>query len=164
MSDPIRTDPALAGDEAFMALALSEAVAASERGEVPVGAVVIGADGRVLGRSANRTIELADPSGHAEILALREAGQALGNYRLTGCTVYVTLEPCVMCAGAMVHARICRLVYGAIDPKGGGVDSLYRVGVDGLLNHRFLVTGGVLADSASEMLKGFFRERRRAAG
>lgn len=150
-------------DEQFMRLALAEAEAAAGRGEVPVGAVLVDPEGRVLGRAGNRTIELADPAGHAEMLALREAAQVTGNYRLSGCTVYATLEPCVMCAGAMVHARIARLVFGAIDPKAGGVESLYRVGVDGRLNHRFAVTGGVLAAAASAQLKGFFRERRNGA-
>lgn len=147
-------------DEQFMRLALAEATSAAGRGEVPVGAVVVDPDGRVLGCSGNRTIELADPAGHAEILAMREAGRVLGNYRLTGCTVYATLEPCVMCAGAMVHARVGRLVFGAIDPKAGGVESLYQVGVDGLLNHRFAVTDGVLAEESGAVLKRFFRERR----
>lgn len=150
-------------DEQFMRLALAEAEAAAGCGEVPVGAVVVAADGRILARAGNRTIALADSAGHAEILALREAGRVAGNYRLSGCTVYATLEPCVMCAGAMVHARIARLVYGAIDPKAGGVESLYRVGVDGLLNHSFSVTSGVLAEASAEVLKGFFRERRLAA-
>jgi tRNA(adenine34) deaminase len=147
-----------------MRLALAEAVAAAAGGEVPVGAVVVDPEGRILARAGNRTINPADPAGHAEILAMREAARVLGNYRLTGCTVYVTLEPCVMCAGAMVHARVGRLVFGATDPKGGGVESLYRVGVDGLLNHCFSVTGGVLAEAAAEVLKGFFRERRQAGG
>ncbi|NTV12983.1 MAG: nucleoside deaminase [Desulfobulbaceae bacterium] len=164
VASPSPVDPAWAGDEEFMALALAEAAAAARRGEVPVGAVVIGGDGQLLAGAGNRTVELADPAGHAEILALREAGRVMKNYRLADCTVYVTLEPCVMCAGAMVHARIKRLVYGAIDPKGGGVASLYRVGGDGLLNHRFAVTGGVSAEAAAAMLKGFFRERRRSAG
>lgn len=160
MSSPNPLPPDLAADEEYMRLALAEAEAAAGLGEVPVGAVVVGVDGRVLGRSGNRTIELADPAGHAEILALREAGRALGNYRLTGCTIYATLEPCVMCAGAMVHARVARLVYGAIDPKAGGVESLYRVGGDGLLNHCFALTGGVLAEESGAVLKKFFRERR----
>ena len=160
-SAQVRKD--LAVDEEFMGLALAEAEAAAGRGEVPVGAVVVDAAGQILARAGNRTIELADPAGHAEILAMREAARALGNYRLSGCTIYATLEPCVMCAGAMVHARIARLVYGAIDPKGGGVVSLYRVGVDGLLNHAFLVTGGVLAEESGAALKTFFRERRNGA-
>lgn len=147
-----------------MRLALVEAEAAAGGGEVPVGALVVAADGRILARAGNRTIALADPAGHAEILALREAAQVLGNYRLSGCTIYATLEPCVMCAGAMVHARIARLVYGAIDPKAGGVESLFRIGVDERLNHRFAVTGGVLAEAASTLLKDFFRERRNGAG
>ncbi len=163
MSNPARM-VSMAADTEYMRLALAEAVAAAAGGEVPVGAVVVDPEGRILARAGNRTINPADPAGHAEILAMREAARVLGNYRLTGCTVYVTLEPCVMCAGAMVHARVGRLVFGATDPKGGGVESLYRVGVDGLLNHCFSVTGGVLAEAAAEVLKGFFRERRQAGG
>lgn len=162
MSDSAPICTAAAVDEAWMRLALAEAEAAAGRGEVPVGAVVVAADGLLLARAGNRTIELADPAGHAEMLALREAARVAGNYRLTGCTIYATLEPCVMCAGAMVHARVGRLVYGAVDPKGGGVESLYRVGVDGLLNHRFAVTGGVLGEAATAVLKGFFQGRRSA--
>lgn len=164
MPSPSKASADAVVDEEYMRLALAEAEAAAGCGEVPVGALVVDADGRILARAGNLTIALADPAGHAEILALREAGRVTGNYRLTGCTIYATLEPCVMCAGAMVHARIARLVYGAIDPKAGGVESLYRVGVDGRLNHRLTVTGGVLAEAASTLLKGFFRERRLAAG
>ncbi len=147
-------------DEHFMHLALAEARAAAVRGEVPVGAVLVDAAGQLLARAGNRTIEHNDPLGHAEILVLREGSRILRNYRLSGCTIYVTLEPCVMCAGAMVHARLARVVHGATDPKGGGVSSLYQVGTDGLLNHRFLVTGGVLAEEAAGLLQKFFRERR----
>jgi tRNA(adenine34) deaminase len=151
-------------DEDYMAMALVEARRVSVKGEVPVGAVVVDPRGRVVGRSGNLPIELKDPSGHAEMLAMRQAAAALGNYRLTGCTVYVTLEPCPMCAGAMVHARIGRVVYGADDPKGGGLVSRYRIGSDGLLNHNLQIDGGVLAGEAKALLQNFFRERRKADG
>ncbi|MBU0673767.1 MAG: tRNA adenosine(34) deaminase TadA [Proteobacteria bacterium] len=147
-------------DEQYMGLALAEARIAAEAGEVPVGAVVVDGSGQVISRAGNRSVTLNDPSGHAEMLALRQAGEATGNYRLTDCSVFVTLEPCVMCAGAMIHARIKRLVYGATDPKTGGVDSCYRVGSDGLLNHDFEITSGVMADESSRMLQAFFKERR----
>ena len=143
-----------------MELALAQAQQAAGRGEVPVGAVVVSPEGELLAGDGNRTIELADPSAHAEMLAMRAAGIRLGNYRLTGCTLYVTLEPCVMCAGAMVHGRIGRLVYGATDPKTGAIESVYRIGSDGCLNHCFAVTGGVLADEAATLLRNFFKERR----
>ena len=162
VSSPELVSQELLADEDFMRLALAEATAAALRGEVPVGAVVVAPDGRLLARAGNRTIDPADPTGHAEILAMREAARVLGNYRLTGATVYVTLEPCLMCAGAMVHARVGRVVYAATDPKSGAVTSLYRVGGDGLLNHSFEVTVGVLAEQAAEQLRSFFRERRRA--
>ena len=144
----------------FMELALAQAREAATRGEVPVGAVVVSPAGELLASDGNRTIELADPSAHAEMLAMRAAGIKLGNYRLTGCTLYVSLEPCVMCAGAMVHARIGRLVYGATDPKTGAIESVYQIGCDGRLNHRLEVEGGILADEAASLLRNFFRERR----
>ncbi|MDH3359375.1 MAG: tRNA adenosine(34) deaminase TadA [Desulfobulbaceae bacterium] len=149
-------------DEQYMEIALSEARRAAERGEVPVGAVVVDPSLELLASDGNRTIELADPSAHAEMLALRAAGIKLGNYRLTGCTLYVTLEPCVMCAGAMVHARIGRLVYGATDPKTGAIESVYKIGGDGRLNHNIKAEGGVLATEASALLREFFRARRTA--
>ena len=147
-------------DEHYMEMALAEARQVAERGEVPVGAVVVSPDDRVLGKSGNRPIELQDPSGHAEMLAMRQAAEVIGNYRLTGCTIYVTLEPCPMCAGAMVHARMGRVVFAAADPKGGGMISRYRIGTDGLLNHSLLVEGGLLAEESSRLLKDFFKERR----
>lgn len=147
-------------DEFFMAMALAEARQVAERGEVPVGAVVVDPAGQVVGRSGNRPIELHDPSGHAEMLALRQAATALNNYRLSGCTIYVTLEPCPMCAGAMVHARVARVVFGAEDPKGGGMVSRYQIGSDGLLNHALEFEGGVLAEESAGLLRDFFRERR----
>lgn len=151
-------------DEYFMRLALAEARQAGVRGEVPVGAVLVDEAGQMLAGAGNRTIELSDPAGHAEILTLREGARIKRNYRLVGCTLFVTLESCIMCAGAMVHARLARVVYGAADPKGGALDSLYRVGTDGRLNHRFLVSGGVLAGEAASLLQQFFRERRMARG
>ncbi len=143
-----------------MELALREAEAAARRGEVPVGAVLAGTDGAVLACDGNRSIELHDPTAHAEILVLRQAGHLLGNYRLTGTTLYVTLEPCPMCAAALVHARVGRVVYGAADPRYGGLVSQYRLGSDGRANHRFELAGGVLAGRCAALLKAFFRQRR----
>lgn len=146
-------------DDRWMALALAEAVAARNEDEVPVGAVVVLGD-RLLGRAHNRPRALRDPTAHAEMLALRQAAEALGNYRLPGTTLYVTAEPCLMCAGALVHARVERLVFGAADPKAGAVVSLYRVLGDDRLNHRVRVTGGVMAGPCVEILGGFFQEKR----
>jgi tRNA(adenine34) deaminase len=146
-------------DEEFMAMALAEAERAADRGEVPVGAVIVlGED--ILARAHNSPITLKDPSAHAEILAMRRAAARLDNYRLAGTTLYVTVEPCIMCAGAIVHARISRLVYGADDPKNGGVASLYRILEDRRLNHRVEVKTGVLAGLCAELLSRFFREKR----
>jgi tRNA(adenine34) deaminase len=147
-------------DSHMMARALIQARMAAARDEVPVGAVVVGADGLVLAEAGNNCIGAADPSGHAEMVALRRAAQAVQNYRLPGVTVYVTLEPCPMCAALMVHARIGRLVFGAIDPKGGAIVSKYRIGGDGLLNHGFMVSGGVCAEECGQLLRDFFRSRR----
>jgi tRNA(adenine34) deaminase len=144
--------------ERFMRRALLEAQRAREAGEVPVGAVVV-ADGTVVGTGFNRPIGARDPTAHAEIVALGAAGQALGNYRLTGTTLYVTVEPCLMCVGAIVHARVATVVYGVDDPKGGAVRSLLDVG-SLPLNHRFEAVAGVLADECREILQGFFREKR----
>ena len=152
----------LEAEEHFMAVALIEARQAAARGEVPIGAVLIDKDGNILAKNGNRSIELCDPSAHAEMLVLRQAGQLLGNYRLPETTLYVTLEPCVMCAGALVHARVQRLVYGATDPKAGGVVSLFQVGQDARLNHQLLIEGGMLGEESSSLLREFFRERRRA--
>ena len=147
--------------ETFMRRALQEAHRAREAGEVPVGAVVV-FDGALVGTGFNRPIGAQDPTAHAEIVALGAAGQALGNYRLTGATLYVTVEPCLMCVGAIVHARVGAVVYGVPDPKGGAVRSLLDVGSLGL-NHRFEVVEGVLADECRELLQGFFREKRARA-
>ena len=146
-------------DELFMRLALAEAEKALLAGEVPVGAVVV-RGGEVVASAHNGPVGLKDPSAHAEILALRRAAEAEGNYRLAGATLYVTIEPCLMCAGALIHARVSRLVFGAPDPKGGAVVSLYEVLGDGRLNHRVEVTGGVLSEACGEILSRFFREKR----
>ncbi len=149
----------VADDERFMQLALEEARQAAEEGEVPIGAVVV-CGGEVVARAHNRRETDADPSAHAEFSAMLEASRALGRWRLTGCTVYVTLEPCLMCAGLMVNARIDRCVFGASDPKGGALGTLYDVSADPRLNHAFAVTPGVLADESAELLRSFFRSRR----
>ena len=147
-------------DERMMGLALAEARNAAAAGEVPVGAILLDAAGNILAGGGNNCIAASDPAGHAEMIVIRKAAAARGNYRLPDTTLYVTLEPCVMCAGLLVHARIRRLVFGADDPARGGVVSRYRVGCDGVLNHSFQITGGVRADECSALLKQFFRERR----
>ncbi len=139
--------------------ALRCAQRALEAGEVPVGAVVI-CNGQIVGRGWNRNISECDPAAHAEVLALREAGAAIGNYRLEGCDLFVTIEPCAMCAGALVHARIRRLVYGADDPKAGAVHSVMEVLNHPHLNHQVEVRSGVLAGRSAEMLQSFFKSRR----
>ncbi|UUZ54475.1 tRNA adenosine(34) deaminase TadA [Massilia sp. H-1] len=149
-------------DQDFMQLALQEAQRAWSLGEVPVGAVVV-KDGVVIATGCNQPIGQHDPTAHAEIVALRAAADKLGNYRLPGCELYVTLEPCVMCSGAMMHARLARVVYGATDPKTGACGSVLDLFAQEKLNHHTEVTGGVLADEASAMLKAFFAERRNAA-
>lgn len=150
---------AVSEDEQIMKQALVQAQLAADIGEVPVGAVLV-RDGEIIARAGNNLIAANDPAGHAEMRVLRQAGQYHRNYRLPGTTLYVTLEPCVMCAGAMVHARIERLVFGATDPKSGGVVSLYSIGQDERLNHCFAVTGNVLADKCGRILKDFFKKRR----
>jgi len=146
-------------DEHIMRLALVEARAALEHEDVPVGAVIV-RDGIVIARAHNQRELLKDPTAHAEILALTQASAALGTWRLTACIAYVTLEPCVMCAGALVQARIARLVYGATDPKAGACESLYQVPQDERLNHRLELTPGMLAEECSEILREFFRAKR----
>jgi len=146
-------------DELWMEEALREAQRAQALGEVPIGAVVV-FEGRVIGRGCNRPITENDPTAHAEILALREAGQTIRNYRLVECDLYVTVEPCAMCAGAITHARIRRLVYGAEDSKAGAVKSVVEVLNHQGLNHEVEVVSGVLAGRSREMLQAFFRERR----
>lgn len=144
-----------------MALALEQARLAAAAGEVPVGAVVVDAQGQVLGEGYNRTITDSDPTAHAEVVALRRAAARLGNYRLPGLSLYVTLEPCVMCMGAMLHARLARVVYGAPDPKTGACGSVLDVSAVERINHHTTITGGILAEPCGEILRGFFRERRR---
>jgi tRNA(adenine34) deaminase len=151
-------DEALAAHEPWMRLALVEAERAGAAGEVPIGAVIVRGDA-VIARGCNQSIALHDPTAHAEVLALREAGRAAANYRLTESTLYVTIEPCLMCVGAIVHARIGCVVFGAADPKGGAVRSLLDPG-SLPLNHRFSVVEGVLADECRELVQGFFRARR----
>ncbi len=153
---------AAATDQTFMRLALELAERAKAAGEVPVGAVVV-RDGEVIARGYNQPIGLHDPTAHAEIAALRAAADALGNYRLPGCTLYVTLEPCVMCAGAMMHARLSRVVFGASDPKTGACGSVLNLFAEQKLNHHTEVTGGVLAGECGTMLSAFFAERRSLA-
>jgi tRNA(adenine34) deaminase len=156
---PEKTTPATSTDELWMQEALRCAQRALEVGEVPVGAVVVYA-GKIVGRGWNRNISDSDPTAHAEIVALREAGATLGNHRLGDCDLFATIEPCAMCAGALVHARVRRLVYGAEDPKAGAVHSIMQVLNHPGLNHKIEVCGGVLAGRCSEMLQAFFRSRR----
>ena len=139
--------------------ALGEAAAAAEDGEVPVGAIVV-LNGRIIARGRNRSIRDCDPTAHAEIVALRQAAAAAGNYRLAGATVYATVEPCAMCAGALVWARVARLVYGAPDPKAGAVHSLFEICTSDTLNHRIAVRAGVLEDECRALMQEFFRARR----
>jgi len=149
-------------DSDFMGAALALALAASKLGEVPVGAVVV-KGGQIIGTGSNAPISRRDPSAHAEILALRAAASALENYRLTDCTLYVTLEPCAMCAGAIQHARIARVVFGASDAKTGACGSVVNLFAEPMLNHHTQVQGGMLARDCGELLSNFFRQRRAAA-
>ncbi len=146
-------------DAGWMTLALEQARLAAAAGEVPVGALVI-KEGEIIGQGHNRNLLGNDPTAHAEIVALRQAAARVGNHRLSNCTVYATIEPCSMCAGALVHARIARLVYGASDPKAGAVGSVLQVLNHPRLNHRWEITAGVLADKCSEILQEFFRRKR----
>jgi len=149
----------VATDAEWMSCALELARDAAEAGEVPVGALIV-RGGEVLAEAHNLTVTEADPTTHAEVVAIRRAAAAIGDWRLIGCTLYVTLEPCAMCAGAIILARIPRVVFGALDPKAGMVESLGRLLQDERLNHRCEVTGGVLAIESGELLRAFFRERR----
>lgn len=144
----------------YMRIALNEAWKAYDLGEVPVGALIIDSDGAVLGKAHNETIARNDPTAHAEILALREAAATVENYRLLNTKLYVTVEPCMMCAGALIHARVEEVIYGARDPKWGGVTSLYRICEDERLNHRLKVSSGVLESDCGEVIKRFFIEKR----
>jgi len=146
-------------DIKWMRLALEQAKESAKKGEVPVGAILVNQD-RLLAAAGNCPISRFDPTAHAEILAIREAALKLGNYRIPGTTLYVTLEPCIMCMGAIIQARIERLVFGAHDPKTGAVESCYRIGTDALLNHTIIIEGGVLAAECGAVLQGFFRQRR----
>ena len=150
---------AMANDLRFMAEAIAQARRAEAVGEVPVGAVAV-ADGQVAGVGHNQPIALSDPTAHAEILALRAAASTRKTYRLTGVSIYVTLEPCVMCVGAILNARVARVVYGARDDKAGALGSVYDIGRDGILNHRFEVVGGVMESECAELMREFFRARR----
>ena len=147
-------------DILFMQQALLLAKSAAKNAEVPVGAVIT-LNNDIVGKGENCPIRSNDPSAHAEIIALRNAAKNLQNYRIPGTTLYVTLEPCIMCMGAIIHARVERVVFGAYDPKTGAAGSLYSIGRDNLLNHRIEITGGILKDESSSLLKNFFRTRRK---
>jgi len=151
----------MTSDPVFMQVALELAAQAAAAGEVPVGAVVV-RNGMIIGRGYNQPIAGADPTAHAEIMAMRAASQTLGNYRLTECDLYVTLEPCVMCAGAIIHARVARVVFGATDPKTGAAGSVFDTLLSPLHNHRVDVVGGVLAEECGMLLKSFFQARRQS--
>lgn len=146
-------------DDFWMQKALHLAEKAALRGEVPVGAVIV-KDGQLIASASNRREEWQTPLGHAELIAVQRASQKLQAWRLVGCTLYVTLEPCVMCAGALIQSRVERVVFGALDPKGGAVHSLFEMGQDKRLNHRFEATGRVLEAECSEILRSFFKKRR----
>jgi tRNA(adenine34) deaminase len=162
LSDATPVEDPGAPDARFMRLALEQARHAWSLGEVPVGAVVV-KDGAVIATGFNQPIGRHDPTAHAEVMALRAAAEKLGNYRLPGCELYVTLEPCVMCSGAMMHARLARVVFGAPDPKTGACGSVVNLFEQDKLNHHTQVLGGVLAEEAANLLRGFFAERRNAA-
>jgi tRNA(adenine34) deaminase len=151
-------------DEFWMARAIELARQGALKGEVPVGAVLIGADNLCLAESANGPIRLSDPTAHAEILTLRAAAKKSGNYRLPETILYVTLEPCIMCMGAIIHARVSRLVFGAADKKSGAAGSLYNIGGDGRLNHSLKVHGGILEDQCGQLLVDFFEKKRHKRG
>lgn len=155
------SDPQSNPDEAFMREAMAEAAIAESKGEVPVGSVVV-IDGVIVGRGHNLRQTTQDPTAHAELIAVREAAAAIGSWRLIGATVYVTLEPCPMCAGMLVNARVSRVVWGCDDPKAGATKTLYRIGDDPRLNHRYESVSGVLGPECSAMLSGFFQRIRRA--
>jgi tRNA(adenine34) deaminase len=147
-------------DIEMMGLALGRAEESAAMGEVPVGAVLVASDGSVLASAGNNTVCGCDPTGHAEIRVLRLAAEMMKNYRLLGTTLYVTLEPCLMCASAMVHARVKRVVFGASDPKTGAIISRYKIGSDNLLNHTFSITAGILSEECGRILQDFFQKRR----
>jgi len=161
MPDQMENSARPSNDDAWMQLALVQARQAAEAGEVPVGALVV-KDGEIVGQGNNRNLRDNDPTAHAEIVALRQAAARLGNHRLAGCVIFATIEPCAMCAGAMIHARLDRLVYGASDPKAGAAGSLLQVLNHPGLNHRMEITPGVLAGKCSEILREFFQTKRAA--
>jgi len=146
--------------EKFMALALQEALTARQKGEIPIGAVIVLESGIVLVSAHNQVIALSDPTAHAEILALREAARRIGNYRLLNTTIYVTIEPCIMCMGAIIHARMQAIVFGAPDPKWGAAGSVYDFASDNRLNHRPTITGGICETACKNLMQDFFRARR----
>ncbi|MBN2468933.1 MAG: nucleoside deaminase [Deltaproteobacteria bacterium] len=146
---------------AYMKIALQEAWKAYESGEIPVGALIVSDDGLMLARAHNESIGRNDPTAHAEVIALRQAAETVGNYRLTHTSMYVTVEPCIMCAGALIHARVKEVIFGAFDPKWGALQSLYHLGHDERLNHRLHVISGVLEADCIDLMKRFFRERRK---
>lgn len=163
MSKPLNghhTPNNVEADNAFMREALALAAQAGLAGEVPIGALIV-SEGRIIGRGKNEKETRQDPCGHAEIAALQEAAKAIGTWRLRGTTLYSTLEPCIMCAGALIHARVARLVYGCRDPKWGGIASLYTIAADERLNHQIVVCEGVCAEEARTLLQDFFRARRK---
>ena len=151
----------LESDDTFMLLAIDAARSAAEAGEVPIGACIVGPDGDILATGHNLTIKSNDPTAHAEVAAIRSAAKNIGNYRLSGSTLYSTIEPFAMCAGAIVNARIKRLVYGAADERFGGIETHFGIGVGSELNHRVDVTAGVLADDCRALMQDFFRLRRK---
>jgi len=157
---PPMSDP----HEKRMQLALREAEKAGQKGEIPIGAILVDARGDVLCAAHNQTIALADPTAHAEILVLRGAARAIGNYRLLNTTLYVTIEPCVMCMGAIIHARVAALVFGAADPKWGAAGSLYDLAADSRLNHRLRVVSGICEPACRAPLQAFFRAKRKSTG
>ena len=146
-------------DQEAMQAALDEALLAAKAGEVPIGAIVVH-QGKIIGRGQNSLLRNLDPTAHAEIIAMRDAAKAIGNYRLIGCTLYVTLEPCAMCAGAMIHARLDRMVYATADPKAGACGSVLSVLNHPQLNHQMIVEQGIATEKSAELLRAFFRERR----
>ena len=159
MSDERQQAISDADDQHWMTLALQQAQLAAARGEVPVGALLV-RDGELIGSGHNQPISSCDPTAHAEIIALRDAAQRVGNYRLPGATLYVTIEPCSMCVGALMHARIARLVYGAAEPRAGAVESALALAAAPHFNHRIACVGGVLAEQCGEVMRQFFRSRR----
>ena len=159
-SDPSSEIIEIKPDEFFMRFALAEAEQARDADEVPIGAVIV-LERKIIGRGYNQPISSHDPTAHAEIIALRDAARTIGNYRLTGATLYVTIEPCAMCAGALINARIKRLVYGAADARAGAITSVFQIGTNSSLNHQVEITTGILETECRELMQAFFRQRRK---